>query len=339
MNGHVGAFGHINMSKGLPDSCCELRIPVSHTPNFGGEGPVFMDCTTAEKCLNKLVYVSDDLADLYANDRRNSNKFKLLCLRTRLIDSELTHFMSQADWPLHLTAQLQLPLGDHWLIATESSGDKRMNATDRQLLEAAAGATDTPSGNVRCTWPIRRYDERESSNGSVEWLAQMLKANRDAQGVVRPLLTYLSQLLQSARDNGAAFFIEQISLIIAKDPNADNSCLTPRLHADEYYGQRETAILSLLEPGWSEKGGTWFLPADDMNVYPDGDYIRPEDLSGDHFRDTPIVYSSHGELCLYDGMKNKSGNVCQHLGLPHISGDLTGQSSRLVVLLNHEPPQ
>jgi len=301
---------------------------------------MFVDVDEAAEILLGSVVVSDQLSELYLDDKQRDegNRARLLCLRNGMRSDNLVRRMSEPVWPLELIRELRIPGEAGWLVSTGALQDRSMTPGDLSWVARAAGIDGEPAGNVRCTWPIRRYDERSSQTGSLEWLEELLERNGNAQGIVQPLLNALRELIHSARDNGAKLYVEQITAVIAKDAKSNNTCLTPRLHADEYYGCRETAVASLLEKGWSEKGGTWFLPACYMPEYPDGDAIEPANVASERFADIPVVYSGSGDVCIYDGMLDMTGNADPRLGLPHISGDLPGESSRLVILMNHTRP-
>lgn len=301
---------------------------------------MFVDCVTAAETLGDSVVVSESLADLYVDDlqRPRESRAKLLCLRGGLQIAEIRDSMRNNSWPIELVKELRLRDGDHWLIADNALSDRTMTAKDIPAIGACAGIDGVPTGNVRCTWPIRRYDERTSVRGGLTWFEELLLDNQSAPGIVQFLLHYLIRLMQSAREHDASLFVEQVSVILTKDAQSNNKCLTPRLHADEYYGHRETAVLSLLESGWSETGGTWFFPNQTIADYPDGYDIRPDHIVGQRFINTAVVYPGNGDLCIYDGMQDSFGKARIQAGLPHISGDIAGRSSRLVVLMNHVSP-
>lgn len=301
---------------------------------------MFLNVHTAARVLPESVIVSDQLSDLYRSDKARGagNGARLLCLRRGLHSNALVRAMSNPSWALCLIQEF-MPLGEMgWLISTTAMEDRPLLPSDFSLIYRATGANDTPDGNVRCTWPIRRYDDRQSQSGGLEWAEALLHLNAAREGIGQHLMSALHQLMAAAREEGAEFYVEQISIVIAKDAHSKNTCLTPRLHADEYYGHRGAAIASLLERGWSENGGTWFLPTCHMSGYTDGDSIKPEAVKSAQFNDVPVVHTNSGDVCIYDGMRDAAGKVNPSRGLPHISGDLPGESSRLVVLMNHARP-
>ena len=298
---------------------------------------MFLNVNEAPRVLPGSVVVSDILSELYRDDRsrEEGNRIRLLCLKNGLRSDDLMRGMSSPFWALDLIQEFRSLGGDGWLISTSALKDRSMSPSDFPLVARAAGVDGEPNGNARCTLPIRRYDERQSQSGGLEWLEALIDLNSASGGIVQPLLKSLRGLIQSATENGAGLYVEQITVVIAKDAKANNTCLTPRLHADEYYGWRETAVASLLETGWSDTGGTWFLPASYMPEFPDGDAIKPADFTSRRFANIPTVYSGNGDVCIYDGMLDMTGKANPSLGLPHISGDLPGKSSRLVILMNH----
>jgi hypothetical protein len=301
---------------------------------------VFLNVRAAARVLPGSVIVSDRLSDLYRSDKAEDvgSGARLLCLSHGLHSNALARAMSTPSWALNLIQELT-PLGDMgWLISTTAMEDRPLSPSDFSLIDRASGVNGKPEGNVRCTWPIRRYDDRQSRSGGLEWMEARLHPNATRGGIAQHLLRATHRLMAAATEDGAEFHVEQISIVLAKDAQSTNTCLTPRLHADEYYGHREAAIASLLERGWSENGGTWFLPTCYMTKYPDGDSIKPEDVTSARFTDVPVVHTNSGDVCIYDGMQDAAGKAKASRGLPHISGDLPGESSRLVVLMNHAGP-
>lgn len=299
---------------------------------------MFLDIREAAKQLPDHVFATDNLRDLYRNNslRHGKEKARLLCLMQGLHSRELQSFMNGCTWPVELIANTVLPVGEYWMITPGNSVPRPLAENDLQDVIQAAGIGSPPRGNIRCTWSLRKYSERESQKGGLEWISSLYEANHDAAGPIKPLLKALINLLHEARCHGAALFVEQFTAVIAKDATAPNPCLTPRLHADEYYGLRETAIASLLERGWSKKGGTWFLPTNVIADYPEGDQITPVDIER-KFPGVPVVCTGSGDVCFYDGMRNPDNVADPMLGVPHISADLPGESSRLVILMHHKP--
>lgn len=301
---------------------------------------MFIDCLEASTNSLLKVKASKSISSLYGSDLNDKGKLpRILCLLGALRSARISQGMSISSWPIDLIQNLKPLDGNKWLIAHDSLVEEQLTRDDFETICNATGMRGKPRGNVRCTLPIRRYDERNSSIGGIDWLEQLIKSNNSSAGMILPLLLAIKKVMIDAKANRADLFLEQISMVIEKDPSAADTCLTPRLHADEYYGFRETAVASLIEKNWSPNGGTWFLPTCTMQDYPDGNTIKPSDLHSDRFQDVPIVYSSSGDLCIYDGMLDEQGVSCANLGLPHISSDIPGRSSRLILLFHHLCPE
>lgn len=301
---------------------------------------MFIDCLEASTNSLFRVKASKSISSLYESDLSDEDRLPhILCLLGALRGARISEGMSVSTWPIDLIQNLKTLDGNKWLIAHGSLREEQLTRDDFETICNATGMRGKPRGNVRCTLPIRRYDERNSTIGGIYWLEQLIKSNNSSAGIILPLLLAIKKVMIDAKANGADLFLEQISMVIAKDPLGTDTCLTPRLHADEYYGFRETAVASLIEEHWSPNGGTWFLPTCTMQDYPDGNTIKPSDLLSDRFQNVPIVYSSSGDLCIYDGMLDEQGTSCANLGLPHISSDIPGRSSRLVLLFHHRRPE
>ena len=289
---------------------------------------IFMDVCEAAVVFKEQIFCSEHLRELYLHDRQRERggRARLLCLKDGTRFSTPIERMSSTSWPLELIRGLRSAEGDDWVVSTGVMGDRPMMASDLSLVAAAAGIDSEPTGNVRCTLPIRRYSERTSKAGGLEWLEGLQQRSSTSLGLVQSLINALRELILDVQENGATLYVEQITAVFAKDATAKNTCLTPRLHVDEYYGHRETAVASLLEKGWSQKGGTLFFPTCGMSKFPDGETITPAHLATERFVDIPVVYVGSCDVCIYDGMLDETGNADPQLGLPHISGDVPGES-------------
>jgi hypothetical protein len=298
--------------------------------------------TLSEAALQipSLVACFDSLETLYLGEHRRSavRETRLTAAVGAFLTPPLASLMASPSWPLDLLTGSALGAGQFWSISRGGVEEEIVDTQHTSLVRKAAGVDGPPASNLRLTWSIRKYAERDNWLGSLGWVETAAERNNDREGLPTALLHRLCQLFSIARAAGAEFFLEQITIILAKDPSLPNPCLTPRLHADEYYGRRETAVVSLLEEGWSADGGTWFMPTLTMRDIGDGDQITPERIR-DWYPVTPIVATGNGDLCIYDGMRNADGIMSPDLGVPHISGDIPGASSRLVVLLHHRPAE
>lgn len=287
-----------------------------------------------------LVACADTLEHLYLNQQRcgTVRSAKLTAVLGALLTPSLVRMMSDPTWPLDLLVGSRLDAHQYWSISRGGVEECALRPQHLALVRKAAGVDDAPSGNLRLTWSIRKYAERDKWLGSSPWLKTVLGRCLTQRSIFAEILSRLAYLSEVALAAGAELFIEQLTVVLAKDSSASNPCLTPRLHADEYYGYRQTAVASLLEKGWSVDGGTWFLPTITMRDIPDGDQVNPEQILS-RFPNTPIVATGNGDLCIYDGMRDITGEMRHELGTAHISGDIPGRSSRLVVLMHHQPPE
>lgn len=160
---------------------------------------------------------------------------------------------------------------------------------------------------------------------------------RPGPSIARALLDRLIELLASASECGGQLLVEQLTIIVAKDAAEPLRTLTPLLHADEYYGPRETAISSLCESGWSRYGGALFLPTCRMSDFAEAGPVDMQRLTSGLTKE-PVVMPGTGDVLFYDGMNGKDGTTAPSRGVPHISADVAGASSRLVILMRHFPP-
>lgn len=294
----------------------------------------------AGRQMPALVACYSSLETLYLGEHRSSTarETRLTAALGAFLTPPLANLMACPNWPLDLLAGSVLDAGQFWSISRGGVEEEIVNPQHTSLVRKAAGVDGPPASNLRLTWSIRKYTERDNWLGSLGWVEMAAERSNDREGLPAALLQRLCQIFSIARAAGAEFFLEQITIVLAKDPSLPNPCLTPRLHADEYYGRRETALVSLLEEGWSADGGTWFMPTLTMRDIGDGDRITPERIR-DRYPVTPIVATGNGDLCIYDGMRNADGIMNPDLGVPHISGDIPGASSRLVLLLHHRPAE
>lgn len=285
-----------------------------------------------------LVACADNLEQLYIDHKscKEVRSAKLVAALGALLTPSINNMMSERAWPLDLLASSVLDSGQFWSFSQGGVEECALEPQHFSLIKKAAGLEGAPDGNLRFTWSIRRYLDKSDWLGSLPWLKTLVERNSTQTGMFIELLQRLVQLFEISQAAGADFFIEQMTVILAKDQAAPNPCLTPRLHADEYYGYRQTAIASLIEKDWSIDGGTWFLPAITMQDISDGDQITPECIY-ERFPKTPIVATGNGDLCIYDGMRNAAGEVSSELGAAHISGDIPGRSARLLILMHHRP--
>lgn len=280
------------------------------------------------------------MASVYDCERASPEPVDLLVVEGALATPALRAAFADPAWPRRLVEGMRLPEGHDWLFTARLAGpreDRRLRPEDLGLISAAAGIAAPARGNVRCTWWIRRYDELRSTDGDLDFFRRMQAAGGHGDPIAGAIVDALCALLAAAAAGGGALLVEQLTVILAKDAGDGLQTLTPFLHADEYYGRRETAIASLTEDGWSRQGGALFLPALRMaNLDRRGrfDLARVKGELGDEL----VVTPRSGDVLIYDGMRMPDGSVDRGRGVPHVSADVPGESARLVVLMRHATP-
>lgn len=287
-------------------------------------------------CENHVA-VSPDLYQLLADDdaahRAKLNR-ALLVWRGGFASTGLTAALDEADWPIRMLDAM--PPSEDWPWKLVAAGAKVTDpAQILAALTAATGAHAQPRGNVHLTLELRRYEEKLGTVGGLEWWLARKRDLESRGGFAGTFIHTVLKTLEDACAAGSRLFIEQLSIVISKDPAAALSTLTPTLHADEYYGRRQTAIVSLLERGWSSVGGAVFVP---MRSMQDLWHLRPitmqtldEKLEGE-----TLLCTDSGDVLLYDGMVGTDGTPNRANGIPHISPDVPGKTSRLCVLMYHK---
>lgn len=263
----------------------------------------------------------------------------LLVWRDGLRDTLVDEAMRTPNWPLRILAELSNDSGWNWEVKRAGVDEPIREWSEvLRLAAAAAGVQGAPTGNVTITLPLRAYDERNTETGGYLWWFERRIKQPFLDPFVDALLGKIISMLKQVRDAGPDFYVEQISMIIGKDPKDKISTLTPTLHSDTFYGFRETALCSLTEPGVSKFGGTLFVPTMKMSALESERPIEMEKL----FRlvtSEPIVEARSGDVLMYDGMIGIDGQTLMANGVPHISPDLPGQSSRFLILMrNMRPP-
>lgn len=286
--------------------------------------------------LRHLVSVSEDLIALLdpPGSAPGADPPRLLVWRRAMTSGALEVQFAHASWPL--AALEAMPPGDEWpwSLAVGEAPKLTHPAEIGRAVAAAAGTDAPPVGNVHVTLELRTYDERASEIGGHDWwrrrLLKVAAANAFGQALAAALLT----LHTRAAAAGSELFVEQLSIILAKDPTRAIATLTPTLHSDTYYGVRETAIASLLERGYDGLGGAMYLPARNMGELWSLRPILLDKLERE-LGDEVVVQTASGDVLIYDGMIGADGVRRNENGIPHISPERPGNSSRLAILMHH----
>ena len=287
----------------------------------------------------EFAYIGTSVGDLYRHDHTGvTGRPALLCIRDKFSPQTLSNGFASSDWPLKLLTGLQLIDGGAWLFAEDHQNEHTLTSADLEDVARAAGLDGPPAGNVRCSWPIRQYSNKNDESGNLDWLRSLRTANANAPDIARLLINALIELSEQVCNACGTLYVEQLSILISKDANAPTRCLTPVIHADEYYGLRESALVSLSEAGFDVNGGTVFYPTIAPHQLGQAGRMPPEEFNS-RFASAPAYRAQHGEFIIYDGMAGKNGNLNLDHGTPHVSGDLAGYSSRLLVLMRHISPE
>lgn len=286
---------------------------------------------------SKNVFASSNIASIYNYDRRTLGKIALLCLKEQLLTPELKKHFCSPNWAIRLFNELTLIGESKWLFAEDHKKEHPLRKSDLTAVISASGIHGNPKGNIRCRWPIRSYQEEDSAVGGLNWLKELSVANSDNFGIARDLTSSLVKLSEHIHSAGGKLIIEQISILLSKDPSENTKCHTPAIHSDEYYGTREAAVTSIFEAGWTESRGTVFFPTITSKQL-GKDVIMDPTVFTELFPNAEQLTIMNGEVAIYDGCRGRDGQKDLTKGIPHISGDEPGKSARLLILMRHAMP-
>ena len=281
---------------------------------------------------SESVIVENSYAALSALDDVLGHRPALLVWKGGFSNKELNQHFSRSDWPIEFIKAFPI---SQWPWIIKYPGDCDLVDESMSILNRAIGINSLPEGNIHLTLELRSYDTRKGDVGGLSWWESRADIIRGRSALGDSFICRLLEVFSEVKDCGNEIFIEQLSIIISKDKSASQGTLTPFLHSDIYYGARETAISSLLESGWEGHGGALFMP--DVKIIQFGeDYEsiglqETFDLAYDH----SLWKTYSGDILIYDG-QIKDGEACGSRGIPHISPDLPGHSSRLCMLMHHK---
>lgn len=288
--------------------------------------------------FQRFIHIGDTAEILNAPSQSSDLKI----WRSALMADGIERMMSQPDWPEKILKALPPGPNWKWLLRgaqenIESDQDTLQAADIFNAVSQASGAHGgTPTKNIHVTLELRAYDQQDHHIGGLEWWAQNKENLNIDDADMQSFFNQLLDVLKKARAQGCNFLVEQISMIISKDLNSPLMTLTPTLHSDTFYGPNETAITSLLETGYDSMGGGMFVPSRNMEELW---HLRPISLQtleaavGDH----PVVMTNSGDIINYSGMIGNDGQTRKANGVPHISSDKAGFTSRLVILMRNKP--
>lgn len=285
---------------------------------------------------SEYLLISESLADLLTADEGPElvQRPSLLVWRGALDRVALADAMLTSTWPLDLLKAL--PPGPDWpweLSSGDMQGERR-RAEIEKCVRQAAGVKGSPETNMVATLALRSYKERDSLVGGLDWWLSRARPSSPSGGFGEIFVAELIDLLERARSAQSELYVEQISVILAKDPGAPLASLTPTLHSDSYYGRRESAIVSLLESGWDSHGGAMFMPTCTMEALWS---LRPLGVEKilQELPDRPLLMTNSGDVAIYDGMIGPDDVARPSNGIPHISSDRAGESARIAILMLH----
>lgn len=259
----------------------------------------------------------------------------LLIWRNAIDSRVIRQGMQRPTWPLQILEAL--PPEKRWPWEVRQAG-REDAITDpsmiRNLACSAAGILHAPHGNITLSLSLRSYEEKTSPIGSYVWWREQRERMNLHSLFIRGLFTGFGKVLIAVGRLGFDFRIEQIAMVIAKDDKVSIATLTPTLHSDMYYSFRETALCSFAEQAYDRHQGTLFVPTMRMDALEEH---RPITMEKMHtlFAEIPVIEAGSGDVVLYDGMIGKDGNTSTANGIPHISPDMPGCSSRLLVLMRN----
>jgi hypothetical protein len=296
--------------------------------------------------MAELVIYGQDAA-LFQHAGFDDPKTSLLIWRAAFGAQHIEPLMTSQAWPLRVLGAFPISEGWGWVVRTSSDPEKEISdpkAVQAHVSAACGRVTGVPQGNICATLSLRKYEEQTHSIGGFRWFQENLNRIDQSDSGIAAFLDRLLGVLKEAEEAGACLMVEQMAIILAKDPSAPLATLTPTLHSDMYYGFRETAILSLIEQGQDQSGGSLFLPDMKMSELA---MHRPIDLAKmwSLVEGRQVLNARSGDLAVYDGMIDRSRNdeAVFENGTPHISPDIPGKSARLVILMrvmkpsNHSP--
>ena len=257
--------------------------------------------------------------------------------REAMYDMAVEAGMRQPDWPIKIISSLAKHLGWNW-DAKHSRNTDEVITDPKEILSLArlaCGVASRPEGNIIVTLNLRSYQDKCSDVGGFNWWSDQRKNIQDSDVFVSAFLSKLTDMLHCAYDSEIGIYTEQMSLVIAKDSMSPIATLVPILHSDLSYGERESTLCSLLEPGYNPYGGVLSVPTIKMTAL---EKELPIDIHKlfELLPDVPIVKVNSGDIMLHDGMIGPDGKAVLERGLPHISPDLPGKSSRIVFLMRHK---
>jgi hypothetical protein len=242
------------------------------------------------------------------------------------------------NWAEDFLAHFPTPSEATWGVRQSGGFEEGvLHLSMTELLDICRKASHLPAtGNAAFDLKIRDYQEgKEVSRGGLSWWRTVrsdLGSNNSP--FVRAFVEEMTRMLEVCGEKQLNLHVEQISIIISKDPSSPLASLTPTLHSDTYYGRRETALVSLSEPNLGGLRGTLFVPTVRMDAL---EKHRPIDLNKlfEILKSETIIEGQSGDLFLYGGMIGADGVPSTTNGVPHISCDQPGLSSRLIVLMKN----
>jgi len=282
--------------------------------------------------ISKEVSVSYSLNALIAADRRldKCDRPSLLVWRGAFRQPKLLAGFTSAAWPTKLLEAFPVEQGWPWVLLWRTETCTDPGEILRRTV-AASGIEGTPVGNVHLKLEIRRWEDRATTIGGLEWWLARADEITERNAFGGTVLNSIIKVLRKFRSAQRELFVDQLSIVLTKDAGAASAGIAPILHADNAYGHRESAISSILEQGWDRFGGTMCVPGRRMIDLRPLLPMTAEEIAT-KLPDTPVVITNSGDLLIYDGMLGEDGQDRPENGIPHMSPDISGFSSRFAIL-------
>ena len=279
-----------------------------------------------------LIEVGDTAAVLRDEMTPGRTRPRFLVWRGALLSEPIYEAFRDPRWPMRIFQAMSRKDGWDWRVRTMTDGQPVNDDRAAEMaIVRASGLKGPPAGNVLASVEIRDYQDHGSWHGGLEWWREKDFGSVE-DSFVRELIARICDVLERAKQESINLYIEKLSIVLGKDAAAPLATHLPLLHSDMYYGVRETAICAITERGFNPHGAGIFLPTLNMETLSALGPLYIDDIYAilDGY---PIVQTGSGDLIMYDGMIGQDGSVSEKNGVPHISPDVAGKSSRLTLLM------
>jgi hypothetical protein len=255
--------------------------------------------------------------------------------RGALTEEGVVAGMRQPDWAMRILQVLTADSGFKWQAMRPHAGDITTDWNEIiQLVSEAAGLETQPQGNVMVTLQVRNFEQDVSAAGGASWWEDLEKASGQRDEFVGALLGRMATALRELHQHGLSVYVEQITLVISKDPTEPFVSYRPSVHLDTFYGPREVMVCSLAEESCNRFFGTLFAPTVTMNHFEKHRPVFIEKMF-ELLDQEPVLEAQSGDFVMFDGMMDEEAKRSPENGTPHISPDTPGYSSRLLFIMRN----